>query len=255
MNLRTAALALALAVFGAPAGAQEPGPGDVPRLGDSRQRLERVLENLEQRLATEDLHEEDRESLQKEAAVVRSRLTEGDFHVGDQIYLVVRHEEELTDTFTVAPGVLLPLPVGGDVDLNGLLRSELAPHLTEHLARYIRTPEVRAEALVRISVVGEVSQPGFYVIPADVSVTNAFTVAGGPTGDADLDDVRVERLGERIWEGGALELAINQGRTFDELGIRAGDQFVVPEGRSTGDILRILLISVPTTIFALSRIF
>ncbi len=141
------------------------------------------------------------------------------------------------------------------MDLRGLLRSELEPHLTQHLARYIRSPQVRAEALVRISVVGEVGNPGFYVLPADVPVTEAFTVAGGPTSDADLDDVRIERLGERVWEGDALELAINQGRTFDELGIRAGDQLVVPEGRSTGAILRILLISVPTTIFALSRIF
>ncbi len=255
MNHRTLTLALALALVAAPARAQEPDSGDVPRLKDSRQRLEEVLASLEQRLATEDLHDEDRESLQKELAVVRSRLTEGDFHVGDQVWLIVRNEEELTDTFTVAPGTLLPLPVGGDVDLSGLLRSELEPRLREHLARYIRDPQVRAEALVRISVVGEVGRPGFYVIAADVPVTDAFTVAGGPTGDADLDDVRIERLGERVWQGEALELAMTRGRTFDELGIRAGDQFVVPEGRSTGDIVRILLISVPTTIFALSRIF
>jgi protein involved in polysaccharide export with SLBB domain len=93
------------------------------------------------------------------------------------------------------------------------------------------------------------------VIPADVPVTDAFTVAGGPSGKANLGNVRVERRGDRVWEGESLELAMNEGRTFDQLGIRAGDQFIVPEGRSTGDILRILLISVPTTIFALSRIF
>lgn len=256
MKFVTVACALTLMAVCAPAAAQQTEPDTaVPRLGDSRQRLERVLEDLEQRLATADLREDDREFLQREAAVVRNRLTEGDFHVGDQVHLIVRNEEELTDTFTVAPGVLLPLPVGGEVDLNGLLRSELEPHLTQHLARFIVSPQVRAQALVRISVIGEVSRPGFYVIRADVPVTDAFTVAGGPSGKANLGNVRVERRGDRVWEGESLELAMNEGRTFDQLGIRAGDQFIVPQGRSTGDILRILLISVPTTIFALSRIF
>jgi protein involved in polysaccharide export with SLBB domain len=254
MRLRIAALALVAAALAGPAAAQEQA-ADVPRLGDSRERLEQVLEGIEQRLATEDMHEEDREALTREAAVVRARLTEGDFHVGDQIYLFVRNEEELTDTFTVAPGPLLVLPIGNEMELGGLLRSELEAKLNEHLGRYIRSPQVRAQALVRISVIGEVGQPGFYVLPADVSVTEAFTVAGGPTRRADIEDVRVERRGERIWDGEPLALAMNEGRTFDQLGIRAGDQFVVPEHRSTGETLRILLISIPTAIFALSRIF
>ena len=256
MTLRTAALALAFAMAAAPAASQQDSATtEVPRLGDSRARLEQVLADVEQRLATEDLHEEDREVLNMEAGVLRMRLTEGDFHVGDQIELLVRNEEELSDTFTVEPGPLLVLPVGGEIPLAGLLRSELEPHLTEHLSRYIRAPMVRAQALVRISVVGEVSRPGFYVVRADVPVTEAFTVAGGPTRDADLDDVRVERRGTRVWDGEQLELAMNQGRTFDQLGIRAGDQLVVGESRNTWETLRIVLISVPTAIFALSRIF
>ncbi|HSM37302.1 MAG TPA: SLBB domain-containing protein [Longimicrobiales bacterium] len=254
MRLGIAALALAAVALAGPAAAQQQ-EAEVPRLGDSRERLEQVLAGIEQRLATEDLHEEDRELLTMEAAVVRSRLTEGDFHVGDQVYLYVRNEEELTDTFTVAPGPLLVLPIGGEVELGRLLRSELEPALLEHLGRYIREPQMRAQALVRISVVGEVSRPGFYVLPADVSATEALTVAGGPTRTANLDEVRVERRGDRVWDGEPFALALNEGRTFDQLGIRAGDQFVVPESRSTGDTLRILLISVPTAIFALSRIF
>ncbi|MEN8374957.1 MAG: SLBB domain-containing protein [Gemmatimonadota bacterium] len=255
MRLRIAALTLALVALAPPVSGQEAPPGAIPRLGDTRDRLERVLADIERQLVDDDLHEEDREALQMEADVVRGRLIEGDFHVGDQVHLLVRNEEELSDTFTVAPGPVLVLPVGGEVELGGLLRSELEPHLEEHLTRYIRSPAVRAEALVRISVIGEVSQPGFYVIPADVPVTQAFTMAGGPTREAKLDDVRVERRGDRVWEGEPLELALNEGRTFDQLGIRAGDQIVVPERRSTGETVRILLISVPTAIFALSRLF
>lgn len=256
MTFRHAATAVMLFALAAPLAAQEPvSPADSPRLQDSRDRLEAVLAGLEQRLATEDLHEEDREVLSRDVAVLRARLTEGDFHVGDQVELLVRNEEELSDTFTVAPGPLLVLPIGGEVDLGGLLRSELEPALTAHLGRYIREPQVRAQALVRISVLGEVSRPGFYVLPADVSITEAFTVAGGPTRGANLDGVRVERRGSRVWDGESMEIAMNEGRTFDQMGIRAGDQVVVPERRSTGETLRILLITIPTAIFALSRIF
>ncbi len=256
MIFRYVATAAMLSVLAAPLAAQEPvSRADAPRLADSRERLEEVLASLEQRLATEDLHEEDRAFLSREVDVLRARLTEGDFHVGDQVELVVRNEEELSDTFTVAPGPLLVLPIGGEMELAGLLRSELEPALTAHLGRYIRDPQVRAQALVRISILGEVSRPGFYVIPANVSITEAFTVSGGPTRGANLDGVRVERRGSRVWDGESMEIAMNEGRTFDQMGIRAGDQLVVPERRSTGDILRILLISIPTTIFALSRIF
>src|SRR5437763_1041624 len=60
-----------------------------------------------------------------EAAALRARLREGDFHVGDRIILAVSGETALSNTFTVRAGNLLEIPTLPPVSLRGTLRSEL----------------------------------------------------------------------------------------------------------------------------------
>jgi hypothetical protein len=83
--------------------------------------------------------------------------------------------------------------------------------------------------------------------------------AGGPTPDAKVAELRIERSGERLWEGDVLRQAITDGRTLDEMNLRAGDQFIVPaEGRggSTYDVVRTvgILLGIPITIYTLTQI-
>ena len=45
-----------------------------------------------------------------------------------------------------------------------LLRAELTDHLREQIARYVREPNVRAQSLLRITVMGQVGRSGFFVV-------------------------------------------------------------------------------------------
>jgi polysaccharide export outer membrane protein len=162
-----------------------------------------------------------------EAANLRGRLKEGDFQVGDRIALVVEREEALTDSFTVETGPAIQLPTVGRVSLAGVLRSEVEEHLTRELAQFIRNPTVRAGTMIRISVTGEVGQPGFYAVPSQLLVTDVLAQAGQITGEADIGKIRIERAGRTIWDNQALGPEIIEGRTLDQLGVRAGDRLVV----------------------------
>ena len=121
----------------------------------------------------------------------------------------------------------------GTITLRGVLRSELEDHLTKELGRFIQNPIVQAEARMRISVLGEVGSPGFYTVPATMLVGEALMRAGGPGQNADLDDLYIERQESgdqrRIWEGDALQDAMAQGFTLDQMNLRAGDVIQLPQ--------------------------
>jgi protein involved in polysaccharide export with SLBB domain len=263
MNLRAwllaAASAAAIATVPLPLLSQTPAPIDPGRIQVTRAELQDLLQQLEQAASSDVYSKPVRDRARAEAELIRGRLAQGDFQVGDRISLVVEGEQSLTDTFTVMPGRVLRLPAIGDVQLAGVLRSEIEAHLTKSIGEFIRGPVVRTRTLVRLSLLGELRSPGFYVVPTDMVLTDALMLAGGPTATAKLTNIRIERDGARVWEDDALQKAIAQGRTVDQLSLRAGDQVVVPRkggGFGYGTLRTVsLLLSIPVAIYGLTQIF
>ncbi len=226
------------------------------RVDASREELEAVRSRFEAAARSRAYSTELREVARRQAAAVRKRLEEGDLRVGDRLYLEVEGEPTLSDTFLVDRNRTIALPDFGQVALRGLLRSELESHLKEQLSRFINEPVVRARTFIRISAIGEIGSPGFYTYPAELPLSETLMRLGGPTGDANLSGLWVERGNERTLEGEPLQEALRQGLTLGELEVRTGDQIVVP-GRSSLDLGAIArsLVVVPTLVFALTRVF
>jgi hypothetical protein len=231
---------------------------DARRELQSRAQLEELLQRLEQASSSPGYSNDLRMRAKYEAGLVRTRLAEGDFQVGDRIFLQVQGEEALSDTFAIDDSKALDLPEVGKVSLRGVLRAELEPHLTTELSRFLVDPAVRARSLVRVAVVGSVGAPGFYLLPSEALLTDALMMAGGPTGSANVTEIRIERGEQMIWEGDPLQQAIIEGRTLDQLNLRAGDRIFVPGGSGGGlGWLRTVsvLVAIPVSIAALVRIF
>lgn len=254
MKTRMTWVAALAVVLASPAAAQIPIAGDPNRVQVTRQELEELLAQLDAAAESGGYSTVARSRARDEARMVRQRLEEGDFQTGDRVVLTVRNEEQLTDTFVVTAGQILPLPLVGDVPLRGILRSELEEHLKKHLAKIIRDPEVRAHSLMRVTVRGQVTNPGFHTVQAQALVGDVLMIAGGPTQNGDVTSVYIERQGRKIWEGPNLEEAMVQGRTLDQMSIRAGDHFVVPEARQGQSIGRTLLYVVPPIVSLLVAI-
>ena len=176
-----------------------------------------------------------RDGAERDADVIRSRLDAGDFRIGDQVTLRVEGEPELTGDFPVEGGPRINLPGLAAIPLAGVLRSELELHLAKELGRFIQNPVIRAEPRVRVSVLGAVGSPGFFTVPADMLLSELLMFAGGPAGNANLDDMRIERVGDRLWEGDELRVVLAEGRTLDQLNLRGGDEVIIPQ-RSTTSI-------------------
>ncbi len=153
------------------------------------------------------------------------------FQVGDRILLRVEGDSVLSDTFTVVAGPALRLPNVGEITLAGVRRADLEAYLTRELGLYIKDPVVQARALVRVSVVGEVTRPGYYAVPIDLVLADALMLAGGATKDARVEELRVVRGSSSLWSGDKLQTAIARGATLEDLGIRGGDRIQVPGQR------------------------
>jgi len=195
----------------------------------SRADLQHLLEQYEEAIASPAYSDQMKDAARVSAGRIRERLEEGDFKVGDRVALTVQGEPNLPDTLTVEPGPQITVPLFGSISLAGVLRSEIQEHLTRELGKTIHDPVVRAKGLMRLSVQGAVGAPGFYVVPADVLVSEAVMIAGGPGGNADLEKIRVVRGMEPLLSGPAMQDALLEGRTLDQLNLQAGDQLYVPQ--------------------------
>ncbi|MEO8448710.1 MAG: hypothetical protein ABI647_02905 [Gemmatimonadota bacterium] len=188
--------------------------------------------------------------------MIRTRLTDGDIQVGDQIVLFAVGDSTLNKTFTVAPGRVLVLTGMADIPLKGVLRSEVQPYLTERLKVYIKDPQLRAQTLIRLSIFGAVGKPGFYQVPAELLASDAIMMAGGPAGTADPGKTVVKRASVEILSKEVFAEAIVDGRTLDQLNLRAGDEINVGQVKGSRGILPYFQIIGPSAalIYLLIRI-
>jgi protein involved in polysaccharide export with SLBB domain len=174
-----------------------------------------------------------RQQKQMQAATIRARLRDGDFDVGDRVLLSIRGDTTIADTVTVRAGRMIKLENMPDISLQGVLRSELQDYLTTELARYIKRPDVQTTSLVRVAVMGSVTKPGFYQLPADIALADAIMIAGGPTTNADVDRTQVKRGNDVIYSSELLGQEVAKGATLDQLNIRPGDQILIGERHKT----------------------
>ncbi|MBU6366775.1 MAG: SLBB domain-containing protein, partial [Gemmatimonadetes bacterium] len=164
-------------------------------------------------------------------AATRQRLERGDFRVGDRFVLSYRLEKSGVDTVSVRDSLTITVGNMPDLRLAGVLRAELDAHLDKHVAKFLRSYQLRASILTRVAVFGAVGAPGYRYVPPDRPISDLLMAAGGPSPVARLDDMAVRRDGRVLLDGKAIRRAINEGRTLEELDIQSGDELVVPGKR------------------------
>jgi protein involved in polysaccharide export with SLBB domain len=201
------------------------GQGVVPAAAGPRREFESRAELEAQAAAAEAQHRTG------EAFLLRTRLQKGDFQDGDRIVVEVEGNLLLSkpETLIVRAGKRLELPRMADLQLEGVLRSEIVTRLTEHLSQYLREPTVRATPLVRVAILGAVQRPGYYYTAADIPLSDVIMKAGGPSTNADFGKVTVRRADEVIWDAKDTRTAMADGLSIDRLHMRAGDEIQISE--------------------------
>jgi polysaccharide biosynthesis/export protein len=152
----------------------------------------------------------------------------------DILEISVWKEEGLEREVLVRPDGKLSFPLAGDVQAAGRTPEQVQTEITERIKRYIPDPvvtvTVKAIGGNKVYVIGEVKNPGSYVIGRYVDVIQALTLAGGLTPFARENSIKVlRREGTREIVVSFEYAEVKKGRRLEQnIFLRGGDVVVVP---------------------------
>jgi polysaccharide export outer membrane protein len=153
---------------------------------------------------------------------------------GDVLRISVWKEEDLDQQVLVRPDGGFSFPLAGDMSAAGKTVEELRVEITELLSRYIPDLFVTVAVLEingnKIFVIGQVNQPGEFIVNPRVDVMQALSLAGGTTAFASPNDTFVLRRenGEQQTYPFRFDNVV-RGRDLEQnIILRSGDVVVVP---------------------------
>ncbi len=145
---------------------------------------------------------------------------------GDVLRIDVWGRDEYSGLFQVNEEGFIYYPVLGDIDTKPVTVAQLRDSLLNGLEALFGNPFVSVTPLFRIAVGGHVVRPGLYTVDPTLTILDVISMAGGPTELANTGKIKVFRPGE------ARELnfedEILAARTLTEIGVRSGDDILVP---------------------------
>ena len=154
---------------------------------------------------------------------------------GDILEVSVWKEADLQREVLVRPDGRFSFPLVGDLDATGKTVSDLREEISASLQKYIPdlvvTVTVKSILGNKIYVLGQVNNPGEFVVNPRVDVMQALSMAGGTTAFAALNDIVILR---RDGDGSqrAIQFAykeVEKGRSLEQnVLLVSGDVVVVP---------------------------
>jgi len=118
----------------------------------------------------------------------------------DVIDIQVWKNADLSKVVTVRPDGKISLPLTGDVQAGGLTPVQLSEGITEKLKEYYKEPPQVSVIVQQINsyaifVVGEVRNPGKFVVKSGTTLVQAVALAGGFSQFASVNRIRILRRG------------------------------------------------------------
>lgn len=153
---------------------------------------------------------------------------------GDVLDISVWKEPDLQKEVLVRPDGAFSFPLVGEI--NGLnktvemLRVELASKLSRYIPDLVVTVGISQINGNKVYVMGQVKNPGEFVVNPRVDVMQALAMAGGATPFASLNDIKILRRdldSQTVFEFRYNDVA--RGRNLDQnIVLQTGDIVVVP---------------------------
>jgi len=153
---------------------------------------------------------------------------------GDLLEVSVWREDYLEREAAVQPDGRISFPLAGVLDAAGSTVEQVQARLTERLAQYIPDPvvtvsikEIRGN---RIYILGQVQNPGQFIMNPMIDVMQALALAGGTTPFAELNDIKIlRRSGDRQTLIEFRYADIARGRNLQQnIILQSGDVIIVP---------------------------
>jgi protein involved in polysaccharide export with SLBB domain len=165
-------------------------------------------------------------SVTSQSAPDSSRRSVGALRSGDLLKINVFRMKEISGDYLIDSDGRLVIPGLGSLMAAGLGPRDVEANLRELLVCRGFVPDVSVQALVRVSIAGEVRTPGTFPVEPGISVLRVLTLAGGQTPNADLSKAHVVR------EGRAYPVDLNAALAGGAAGnviLNSNDVVVVPK--------------------------
>jgi polysaccharide export outer membrane protein len=153
---------------------------------------------------------------------------------GDVLLVSVWKELDLQLELLVRPDGAISFPLAGEISTRGRSVTDLQSEITTRLTRFITDPVVTVsikEVLGnKVYVIGQVKQPGAFVVNPQVDVMQALSMAGGSTPFADVDNIRILRRSDSVQTALSFNYKeVIRGRNLEQnVMLQSGDVVVVP---------------------------
>lgn len=135
-------------------------------------------------------------------------------------------EDVITGDYYIQPNGLINLPQIGVINARNRDFKEIKSEIESRYDSLYKDPHLSVNALFRINILGEVTNPGFYYVSDSEKFTAILAFAGGTREDADLGNIKLIRNFESIDLD--VETIIQEGNTVTDFGLQSGDQVFVP---------------------------
>ena len=153
---------------------------------------------------------------------------------GDILQISVWGEEDLQGEVLVTPDGGFSFPLVGHLNARGKTAAQLQELVAERLARYVSNPVVTVSLKQingnQIYVIGQVKNPGAFVMNHTVDVVQALSLAGGTTPFAALNDILILRRDANRQIALSFRYSdVSRGRGLEQnIQLQSGDVVIVP---------------------------
>ncbi len=153
---------------------------------------------------------------------------------GDSLLISVWKEEGLSIEVLVTPDGNCTFPLIGQLKAAGRTADAVAEEVVQRLKQFMPDPVVVVSVVSilgnKIYIIGQVNDPGEYVMSTDLDVMQALSVAGGATPFAELNDIKIlRRTANSQMAIGFRYNEVVRGRNLEQnIVLQSGDLIVVP---------------------------
>ena len=172
---------------------------------------------------------------------------------GDVIKIQIFGHDELSGDYLIDENAVLLLPLVGELNARDMTVPELRTRIRAGYAQLFTQAFITITPLFRVAVLGEVVRPGLYNVDPTLTVYDLLALASGPLRTANERKTRLLRGGQEIAIG--VDPASLARATLRELGIRSGDQILVPRRSITRDdwVIILQLATLVVSLYAILR--
>lgn len=151
-----------------------------------------------------------------------------EFLPGDAIRITVPADtgSPLQGVFPIDGQGMADLPIAGKVVVAGKTRTNVEGYLEGLWAPLLKDAHVQATPAIRVAVMGNVKEPGFYYPSPDAVIFDVIDMAGGPVQPWKIEETQQIR-GRAVVNKRLIDF-VSRGLTLREAGVVSGDEILLP---------------------------